>query len=62
MGRVEQQMSESEEECDDWEDPEEQPLAIAGRSFSELLESQLLEEGEVLSIKTTKSQPAQAGP
>ena len=44
-------MSESEEENVDWEDqseadPEEQPLLIAGKSFTELLEDQLRYEGE----------------
>ena len=43
-----------EEEHDDWEDPEEQPLVIAGKSFTELLEDQLLHDGEVVSINTTK--------
>ena len=43
-------MSESEEENVDWEDqseadPEEQPLLIAGKSFTELLEDQLRYEG-----------------
>ena len=42
-------MSESEEENVDWEeqseaDPEEQPLVMAGKSFSELLEDQLRHE------------------
>ena len=51
-------MSSSEEEREqDWENPEEQPLVIAGKSFTELLEDKLLEEGEVVSITTTKSQP-----
>ena len=43
-------MSESEEDVVDWdeeseEDPEEQPLVIAGKSFTELLEDQLRQEG-----------------
>lgn len=42
-------MSEGEEENVDWEDhsegdPEEQPLVIAGKSFTELLEDQLRHE------------------
>ena len=45
-------MCESEEENVDWEDqseddPEEQPLVIAGKSFTELLEDQLRHEGPV---------------
>ena len=34
------------EEHEDWEDPEELPLVIAGKSFTELLEDQLLHDGE----------------
>ena len=42
------------EEHEDWEDPEELPLVIAGKSFTELLEDQLLHDREVVSINTTK--------
>ena len=43
-------MSSSEEEEQDWENPEEQPLVIAGKSFTELLEDKLLEEGEEVTV------------
>ena len=50
-------MSSLDESQEHMENPEEQPLVIAGKSFTELLEDKLLEEGEVVSITTTKSQP-----
>ena len=46
MKLTRRRMSGRKEEFDDdedWEDPEELPLAVAGRSFSDLLESQLLQ-------------------
>ena len=57
-------MCESEEETVDWaveseEDPEEQPLVIAGKSFTELLEDQLRQEGEgVEEMLVNNSQPS----
>ena len=55
-------MSESEEDVVDWdeeseEDPEEQPLVIAGKSFTELLEDQLRQEGEE-EMLVNNSQPS----